>query len=135
MLFIFLLTTNFAKNNHIYARIFFIFLKNVLNKTWNAFNSKFWHQWKDQKSSYQVREDFALFCNLIALSLGYNSVKSLGVTKIVKEIKFEGVWDKLESKNGFKRESFAKYLRLALVFMWNSAPQEKFNCYFSGLFC
>ena len=28
-----------------------------------------------------------------------------------------------------------KYLRLTLVFMENSAPWEKFDCYFSGLFC
>ena len=44
-------------------------------------------------------------------------MKGLRVTKIVKEIKFEGVWDELESKNGFKRQSVAKYLRLTLVFM------------------
>ena len=47
------------------------------------------------KSSYQVREAFAPFCNLIALTLGYNSVESFSLTKIVKEIKFEGVWDEL----------------------------------------
>ena len=28
-----------------------------------------------------------------------------------------------------------KYLRLALIFIWNSTPQEKFNRYFLGLFC
>ena len=43
-------------------------------------------------------------------------MKGLRVTKIVKEIKFEGVWGKLESKNGFKRKSFTKYVRLTLVF-------------------
>ena len=32
-------------------------------------------------------------------------------------------------------QSVTKYLRLTLVFMWKSAPQEKFNRYFSGLFC
>ena len=30
-------------------------------------------------------------------------------------------------------QSVAKYLRLTLVFMWNSAPREEFNCYFSDL--
>ena len=39
--------------------------------------------------------------NLIALSLGSNSVKSLRVTKIFKEIKSEGVRVDLESKDGF----------------------------------
>ena len=42
-------------------------------------------------------------------------MKGLRVTKIVKEIKFEGVWDELESKNGFQRQSVTKYLRLTLV--------------------
>ena len=41
----------------------------------------------------------ALFCNLIALILGQNYVKGLRVIKIVKEIKFKGVWGKLEAKN------------------------------------
>ena len=56
-----LLTANFIKNSHAYARIYFIFLKNVLKQTWNAFNTKFRATWKDRKSSYQVRQVFALF--------------------------------------------------------------------------
>ena len=36
----FLLTTNFAKNSDIYARILFIFLKTILDQTRNAFNPK-----------------------------------------------------------------------------------------------
>ena len=65
-----LLTAKFVKNNHIYAITYFIFLKIVLKQTWNAFNTNFWPQKKDHKSSYQVRQIFALFCNLIALTLG-----------------------------------------------------------------
>ena len=38
------------------------------------------------------------------------------------------------SKNSFL-QSVTKYLRLTLVFMKNMAPRERFNCYFSGLFC
>ena len=101
LLFMFLLTSNFAKNNDICSRIFFIFLKDVRNQTWNVFNTKCPLQWKDHKSTYQVREDFSVFCNLIALTLGENSVKSLTVTKHVREFKFEEVWDKLGSKNDF----------------------------------
>ena len=41
------------------------------------------------------------FLNWIALTLGYNSVKSLRFMKIVEEIKFEGVWDELESRKSF----------------------------------
>ena len=36
---------------------------------------------------------------------------------------FEEVWGKLESKKGFLRQSVTKYLRLTLVFMWNSGPR------------
>ena len=71
----------------------------------------------------------ALFYNLVAPILGWNCVKDLRVTKIVKQIKFEGVWDKLVA--------FKKLLRKTLVFMWNSivsALQEKFNFYFSVVF-
>ena len=32
-------------------------------------------------------------------------------------------------------QSFAGYLRLTLVFMWNSKMQESFNFYFSAVFC
>ena len=64
-----LLTAKFAKKSSFYARIHFIFLRNVPKETLNAFNTKFGPQKKDQKSSYQLRQIFALFCNLIALNL------------------------------------------------------------------
>ena len=99
-----LLATKCVKNSHIYARIFLIFLKNVLKQTWNSFNTKFQAQWKDRESSYQVRIILEHFCHLIALILGLNSVKGLRVTKNVREIKFEGVWGKLESKKSFQRQ-------------------------------
>ena len=34
MLFIYLLIDKFAKKSHIYARIYFIFLKNALKQSW-----------------------------------------------------------------------------------------------------
>ena len=40
----FLLTTNVAKKDHIYAKILFVFLKAVLNRTTNAFNTKYCRQ-------------------------------------------------------------------------------------------
>ena len=43
-----------------------------------------------------------LFYHLIALILGLNSVKGLRITKNFKQIKFEGVWGKLESKKSFQ---------------------------------
>ena len=44
-------------------------------------------------------------------------MKGLRVTKIVKEIRFEGVWVELEAKKRFQRQPFTKYLRLTLVSM------------------
>ena len=61
-------------------------------------------------------------------------MKGLRVTKIVKEIKFEGVLGELEAKKLFLIQSFTNYLRLSLVFMWNSALQKKFNFCFSRVF-
>ena len=61
-------------------------------------------------------------------------MKDLRVTEIVKEIKFEGVWDELETQKCFQRQSFTKYVRLTLVSMSNSALREKFNFCFSRVF-
>ena len=92
-----LLATKFVKNSHIWDKIYFIFLKYVLKQTRNSFNTKFQAQWKACSSSYQLKKILAVFCDLIAPSLGQSTVECLGVNAIVKEIKFEGVWDKLES--------------------------------------
>ena len=42
-------------------------------------------------------------------------MKDLRVTKVMKEIKFEGIWGKLKAKKGFQRQPLTKYLRLTLV--------------------
>ena len=70
---------------------------NFKSKT-KSFNSRFWTQWKDWKSSYQVGQTLAHLWNLIALISSQNCVKSFRVITIFKEIKFEGVWGKLETK-------------------------------------
>ena len=44
-------------------------------------------------------------------------MKGLRVTKIVKEIKFEGILGKLEVKNISQRQPFRNYLRPTPVFM------------------
>ena len=66
------------KNSHILVEIFFIFLEKHprlndwkterLNdfQIWKSFSYKFG---KDQKTSYQVRQNLVLFCNLVALIL------------------------------------------------------------------
>ena len=79
-----------VKNSHVLAGMYFIF-KNVLDQTWKPLDTEFWPHWKDRKSSYQVSWNLALFCNLVALSLSWNFVKGLIVTKILKNI-----WRNLE---------------------------------------
>ena len=46
-------------------------------------------------------------------------MKDLRVSKIVKEIKFKGVWGDLKAKNCFQKWSFTGYMRLTLVFVWD----------------
>ena len=127
--------TKFVKNSHISSKIYLIFLKNVLKQTWNSFNTKFQALWKACSSRYQVKRILALFCDLIRLILGQSSVEVFGVTENVKEINFEGVWDKLESKKWFKRQQLTKNQRLTPVSMWNNALREKFHFCFSRVFC
>ena len=87
-----------VKDFNIQSRRFFIILKNVQKQTRNSFTIKFKPNRIDRKSSYKIRLIFDLSSHLIALLLGQNSVKGIRVTKSVKEIEFERVWSKLESK-------------------------------------
>ena len=98
-----LLKTKFIKNSHISSKIYFFFLKNVLKQTRNSFNTKIQAQWKACSSNYQLKQILAVFCNLIPLILGQSSVEVLGVTEIVKKIKFEGILDKWKSRKLFQR--------------------------------
>ena len=65
----------------------------------------------DLSESYEVRQIFALFLQLNCSKFRLKQYQSLRVTKIVQEIKFEGVRDESESKKGFQRQSLTKYLR------------------------
>ena len=44
LLFMSLLTVTFAKSSHLSARIYVIFVKNVLKENLNSFHIKFWRQ-------------------------------------------------------------------------------------------
>ena len=89
-----LLTAKFVEKCPLKARIYFTFLENILKQTLNSFNTNPQHQWKYQRPNCQVGKVFALFCNLIALTLDENDVKELRVATIAKKIKFEGAWGK-----------------------------------------
>ena len=43
-------------------------------------------------------------------------MKGLRVTNIIREIKFEGGWGRLEAKDCFQRQPYKKYLRQTLAF-------------------
>ena len=49
--------------------------------------------------------NFGPFLNLIALTLHQNIARGLSVIKNVNEIKFEGVWCKLDTKKKFSRDN------------------------------
>ena len=84
-----LLTALIVKNCQILDGIYFIFLKTSQTNL-KGFQQQICTSVKI--SSYQLRQVLANFCKLVTLILAYNCVKGLRVTKIVKQIKFEGVW-------------------------------------------
>ena len=86
----------------------YLYIKKFLKQTWKSFNTNFWPQSKNWKSSYKVRQIFTLSWYLIALILDQNYVKSLRVTNIVKEIKFERAWRELEAKKMFPEKTIHK---------------------------
>ena len=115
LLFISLLTALTVKS-HVQAEIYFIFLKNVLNKVESVSKPNFDLSEKIGKA-VTCKGNFSTFSNLVALILGQSCVKGYRVIKTDKEIKLEGVWGELEAKNCFQRQSFTKYSRQTLVFM------------------
>ena len=134
-LFMFLLTDPMLKTVIYRLKITLFFVRNCPKKTWKTFNTKFWPKWKHRESSYQVRHILGRFWNLIALILGLNYVKGIRVTKIFREISFQGVLGKLQEKIVYGgNHSFTGYVRLTLIFVWNSALREKFNFCFSRYF-
>ena len=57
--------------------------------------------------------------------------KALDIPELSKELSLKGSGEKEKKKKGFQEQSFTRYLRLTLVFMWNSALRGKFNICFS----
>ena len=84
------------------ARIYFTFLKLSQNKLEILLIPNFDLSKKNQKGVYQVRETFALLCDLTPLALVENSAKILRDTKIVKTNKFEGNLGQVRIRKAFK---------------------------------
>ena len=61
--------------------------------------------------------------------------KALELKKFLNQIKFEGIWGKLEAKICFQKQSFTRYLRQALVFMvWSSEGRGGIQLLFFSIF-
>ena len=86
LLFMFLLTAQIVTNSHILAGIYFTFLK----KRPGANLKLFWYQiWTSVKRSVKYlssNRTFSTFCNLVALILNWNCLKSLKVTKMTRKL-------------------------------------------------
>ena len=156
-----LLTAPNVKNSDILATEHFIFLKNVLEQAGKSHykeavyflplsSQKFmvlmWSTWEGWKWTWI----HVLVLNTGPLDWKYNdsTTRTLlhelsnkngqtwlkmitkRVTKMFNKIKFGVASGKLKVKNWF-----IDTLRQTLVFVWNSALQEKFNFYFSGDYC
>ena len=67
-------------NSHIFAGIYFILLRERPRPNLKVFNTKLAFHLKGRKSSHQVRQISALFCNLIALIFSKRCVKGFRVT-------------------------------------------------------
>ena len=69
LLFMPFITAQIVKNSHYLTGIYLIFLKNILDQTWETFNTKSRPQWIDRKCSYQERPILTLFCDLFSYFL------------------------------------------------------------------
>ena len=117
-----LLSALIFKNSHILARIFFMSLNNILDQTWNAFNTKFGPQ-KNSEKDPEIS-----YCELVAPNLTENYVNGLRFAQVVQQSNLK----RSEATKYFKRQPSTKCLPQTPVFMWNSALQKKFNFCFSG---
>ena len=102
------------------------FWKSALDQTWKA--TKFGPQWKDRQNKF-LKISFTNFRSKLCL------LHNLRVMKIVKQIKFEGLF---RSKKLFPETTIYKTFEMNLrneIFIWNSALRGKFNFYFSCDFC
>ena len=80
---------------------------------------------------FQVKQNLSLFCNLVALILSWNCVKSLIVAKIVQKVNFEGDWANLEAKTCCQKllQNFLLFFMFSL-----SAPTIKNSHTLAGIY-
>ena len=59
--------------------------------------------------------NLSLPCKFVTLIIDENYVICFRVTKIVKQIEFEGEWGELETKYFFQKQSWPKHTKQSLV--------------------
>ena len=79
-------------NSHIFAGIYFILLRERPRPNLKVFNTKLAFHLKGRKSSHQVRQISALFCNLVALIFSKRCVNCFRVTMEVWKEKEKQFW-------------------------------------------
>ena len=94
LLFISFLTANFNKNSHVWYRIYFLFLKNVLKQTWSSFMTNFNLSEKIERLLLS-KANFHPFLQLNCSNFK-ETVCGLRFTKYVKKLSSKG---SLRSKN------------------------------------
>ena len=126
LLFVSLLTATIVKNSYIFARIYFIFLKKCPRPNLRLI---------EKIGKVIMQKKLSTFLQISCSNSRLNCVKNLRVTKTPKpSIKFEGTWGNVVTKICFQRQSWTKYLRQTLVFIWNTTQQDEFNYYFLWVF-
>ena len=110
LFFVSLLTIPNVKTDIVLDENHFIFLEEHHTATLKVFKYQNCTPVKSSKKSYQTRQTSALLCNSIALIYDWNCVKSLQVTKIVREL----VW--VIIKNIFPK-TFCKIFLLLFMFV------------------
>ena len=86
-LFMSLLVASIVENSDFLAGIKFLFLRKRLGSNTKVIQYKI-VTWLT--NCYRVRQNWAIFCDIVALILGWNCVKDIKVIKFVKKIKLKG---------------------------------------------
>ena len=112
LIFMFLLMTNFVKNSHNQAKIFFIYLKSALNQIWDALN---------QNSTSVKRSEMQLpskgsFCPVFQLNYSNFRLKTmskvLDLSKLLKKVRLE------ESRTSYNQKRVSTDNQLQKIWDW-----------------
>ena len=104
-----------SRNCLFLAEIDFLFQKTRRRSSFKGFQYQIWTSAKKSENYLLIKRNLSLLCKFVTLTLDKTYVRSLRVTKPVKQIKFKGNWDELQAKYCFQGKSWLKYMRQTLV--------------------